>query len=146
MKNKVGYRVVGRAGFTLVEILLVVVILGILAAIAIPKFTGKSEMARQSSAMASIKAIKLAIDTYEVDTGKFPPTLQGLVNNPGEANWSGPYLRDGLPKDPWGNEFIYSAQGNTYTVTSSGIKEGGGTPSSGTGAAGGNDANRTGNF
>jgi general secretion pathway protein G len=112
-----------RAGFTLIEILLVVVIIGILAAVAVPKFSGRSRQAKEGAAKASIQAIGIALDMYELDNGQYPPNLQSLVSGSGD-NWNGPYLKDGLPKDPWGNDYIYQAQGDSYTLKSQGAPGG----------------------
>ncbi len=97
-----------RRAFTLVEMLLVVTIIGILAALVIPKIMGRSEQARATAAHADINGgIKSALDAFEVDNGFFPKTLQDLVQQPGNAkNWHGPYL-DKIPMDPWGNNYIY---------------------------------------
>ena len=112
-------------GFTLVEMLLVVTIIGILAALVIPRIAGTSETAREKAAYADIKGgIKTAIDRYEVENGTYPKTLQDLITRPGDAkNWSGPYL-DELPKDPWGNPYVYVFPGrnnpNGYDLYSMG--------------------------
>ena len=110
-----------KAGFTLIEILLVVVIIGILAAVAVPRLTGKVESAQRNAAKQGIAVIEGAIDVYEVDNGKLPESLQNLMTKGGEANWQGPYLRKAESlKDPWGTEFQYGKQGNMYTVVSAG--------------------------
>lgn len=95
-------------GFTLVEIMLVVAILGILAALVIPKLAGKSEEARLTRAQADIKGgIKTALDEFEVDNGFYPSSLQDLLTHPRNAkNWKGPYL-DNAPVDPWQNPYQY---------------------------------------
>jgi len=113
------------AGFTLIEILLVVVIIGILAAVAVPRLGGRVEMSKVSAAKASIGAISMAIDVYEVDNGKLPESLQNLITKGGEANWQGPYLKKAEAlKDPWGKEFQYSKQNNgVYTIISAGPDE-----------------------
>lgn len=96
-----------RRAFTLVEMLLVVTIIGILAALVIPKIVGRSEQARATAAHADISAIKTALDAFEVDNGFYPKSLQDLVVAPSNAkSWHGPYL-DKLPVDPWGNNYVY---------------------------------------
>lgn len=113
------YRRLARAGFTLIELLLVVVIIGILAAIVVPKLAGRSEDARIAAAKADLKTLAGALDRYEVDSGRFPTTEQGLAallerpsSAPEPKNWKGPYI-DGreLPKDPWGNPYLYRFPG-----------------------------------
>jgi len=103
-----------RQGFTLVELLLVLVILAVLAAIVIPKMAGRSEQARETAATTQIAAFKTALDTFEIDNGYYPSGEKGLdelVDEPSNAkNWRGPYL-DNIPVDPWGNEYIYEYQG-----------------------------------
>jgi len=97
-------------GFTLVELMLVVTIIGILAALVIPKIAGKGEEAREKAAYADIHGgIKSALDSYEVDNGFYPKSLQDLLQQPSNArNWHGPYLDPPvLPKDPWGNPYVY---------------------------------------
>jgi general secretion pathway protein G len=98
--------------FTLVEMLLVVTIIGILAALVIPKIAGQSEKARVTAAMADIKGgIKTAIDRYELDTGGYPKSLSDLLQRPGDVSgWSGPYL-DQMPTDPWGRPYVYAFPG-----------------------------------
>ena len=99
-----------RSGFTLVEILLVVTIIGILAALVIPKIAGSSERARVTAATADINGgIKSALGQYEVDNGFYPKSLQDLIVQPSNAkNWHGPYFDPPkLPIDPWGNPYIY---------------------------------------
>jgi general secretion pathway protein G len=95
-------------GFTLVEMLLVVTIIGILAALVIPRIAGTSDTARKTAAMADIKGgIKTALDRFEVDNGYYPKNLSDLVTRPGDAkNWNGPYL-DEVPVDPWGRNYVY---------------------------------------
>jgi len=101
------------SGFTLIEILLVVVIIGILAAVAVPRLGGRVRQSQEAAAKASIDAIGLALRLYEVDNGSYPGSLQGLVASPGNApNWRGPYLEKGIPKDPWGNDFVYMQPGS----------------------------------
>jgi len=109
------------AGFTLIEILLVVVIIGILAAVAVPRLGGRVGQSQVSAAKASIGAIGTAIDLYETDNGRLPESLNNLMTKGSEPNWNGPYLRKAESlKDPWGNDFQYTKQGNNYTVASAG--------------------------
>lgn len=109
------------AGFTLIEILLVVVIIGILAAVAVPRLGGRVAQSQVAAARASIGAIGTAIDLYETDNGRLPDSLQNLMTKGNEPNWNGPYLRKAESlKDPWGNEFQFTKQGNVYTVMSAG--------------------------
>jgi len=124
LKNRTRQR---RRAFTLVELLLVLVILGILAAIVIPKFSGRTEQAREQQAVTQISTFKTALETYEVDTGQYPKGLIDLIVQPRDAqNWRGPYLQsDVIPKDPWGNEYLYRYPGShqpalPYDVSSSG--------------------------
>src|SRR5208282_820205 len=97
-------------GFTLVELMLVVTIIGILAALVIPRIAGKGEEARIKAAYADIHGgIKTALDSYEVDNGNYPKSLQDLIQQPSNAKgWKGPYFDPPvLPVDPWQNAYIY---------------------------------------
>lgn len=110
-------------GFTLVEMLLVVAIIGILATVVVVKFGGEGDRARKAACRASISNICLAIDRYEVDTGRYPAGLNNLVSGGGEPNWHGPYVAGGLAAmtDPWGVQFGYTLTGDSdYEVRSSG--------------------------
>ena len=104
-----------RAGFTLIELLLVLVILGILAAIVVPKFSGRTEQARVTAAQSQISTFGTALDSFEVDMGFYPKGRNGLndlFQSPRDSqNWKGPYLKSEIPKDPWGNEYVYECPG-----------------------------------
>lgn len=109
-----------RSGFTLVEMLLVVIIITTLAAMVIPRFTGRAQEAKIAAATADVQAtIASALDLYEVDNGMYPTTEQGLAAlleepaiPPQPKRWRGPYLRkkNGL-KDPWGHPYVYRSPG-----------------------------------
>ena len=113
-----------QGGFTLVEILLVVVIIGVLAAMVVPNIAGRGEEARRSAARADIDAnLSSALDMYEMDNGRYPTTEQGLealvsapTTNPAPRNWTGPYLKKRkVPVDPWGNPYVYTCPGTHNT-------------------------------
>lgn len=97
-------------GFTLVELLLVLVILGTLAAIVVPKFAGRSEQARVTAAKSQISSFEVALDAFEIDNSYFPSGSNGLlllVERPSDSvDWRGPYLKD-IPFDPWGMPYVY---------------------------------------
>ena len=109
-------------GFTLVEMLLVLVILATLAAIVIPKMAGRSQQAKVTAAQTQISAFKGALDAYEVDTGAYPKggNLGELVSSNAQGNHA-PYL-DHIPADPWGNNYVYDYPGKhgTYDLMSPG--------------------------
>jgi general secretion pathway protein G len=123
-------------GFTLVELLLVLVILSVLAVVVVPKFAGRSQQARVTAAQTDIAALETALGLFEVDCGRFPTTeegLQALIQQPADLDsWKGSYLtRAGLPKDRWGNPYVYRCPGqhnNSYDLYSFGPdgQEGGG--------------------
>lgn len=101
-------------GFTLVELLVVMVIIGLLAALVAPKIFPKLGKGKQAAAKAQIELIGQALDHYRLDTGSYPTTEQGLnalITNPGVERWQGPYLKKGVPLDPWGKPYIYQYPG-----------------------------------
>jgi general secretion pathway protein G len=108
-----------RSGFTLIELLLVLVILGILAAIVVPKFSGRTEQARETAARTQIATFSTALDQFEVDVGYYPKGRNGLndlFTQPRDAQaWRGPYLKNEIPKDPWQNEYVYECPGKNNT-------------------------------
>jgi general secretion pathway protein G len=117
--------------FTLVEMLLVITIIGILAALVVPKMVGRSEQARQAAARADLSSIKTALDAFEVDNGYYPKNSLDLIQQPRDVkNWRGPYL-DKIPQDPWGNTYVYAYPGrhnaSSYDLSSIGPDGKGGT-------------------
>lgn len=116
-----------RSGFTLIELLLVLVILAALATIVIPKFTKRGEQAKVTAAQTTITNMEVTLDTFEIDTGRYPTTTEGirvLVEEPSNTDgWKGPYLKN-IPKDPWGNDYYYRQPGvhneYGYDLSSSG--------------------------
>lgn len=100
-----------RSGFTLIELLLVLVILAVLAALVIPKFTNRSQQARETAVKTDISTISNVINAFEIDTGKYPASLSELFTAPANVqNWRGPYL-ERVAKDPWNNEYVYRYPG-----------------------------------
>ena len=114
-------------GFTLLELLVVIVIIGLLAAYVGPKYfsqLGKSEV---TIARAQIEAFEKSLDTYRLDVGRYPSTEEGMaalmVAPPtAGAKWNGPYLKKGVPNDPWGNAYQYRSPGSKgeYEIVSLG--------------------------
>jgi general secretion pathway protein G len=101
----------------LVELILVVTIIGILAAMVIPRLAGRSEQAKVARTRSDLAAIGLALDLYELDLGGYPESLEELVardapshlSEEARAKWNGPYLKKGLPRDPWGRPYSYAS-------------------------------------
>jgi general secretion pathway protein G len=126
-KLQTSYGKLQARGFTLIELMLVLVILSILAAIVVPKFSGRTEQARQTAAQTQISSFGTALDAFEVDNGYYPKGragLQDLVQQPREAqNWKGPYVKD-IPLDPWQHPYIYECPGKhnptSYDLSSAG--------------------------
>lgn len=101
-------------GFTMIELLVVLVILGLLAGLVGPKFFGKAENAKVKTTQTQLKMLKSALQTYKLDMGEFPSTQEGLLalsaapsSAKAKQNWQGPYLDGKLPNDGWGAPFQY---------------------------------------
>lgn len=107
------HQIIGlQRGFTLVELLLVLVILALIAGLILPSVIGQAESAKAKSATSSISRLSMAVETYYLDTGNTPERLEELVENPGgTAGWNGPYVKKQLLKDPWGREFRFESPG-----------------------------------
>jgi general secretion pathway protein G len=110
-----------QAGFTLIELMVVVVIIAILAGLIVPRFMGETDKAKQAKAKMQIESLESALKIYKLDNGSYPSTEQGLkalVEAPTignlPKNWrQGGYLEKGkVPKDPWGNDFVYTSPGS----------------------------------
>lgn len=103
------------AGFTLLELLVVMVIIGLLAGYVGPKYFGQVGKSEIKAARAQIDAFEKALDQYRIDLGHFPSSEQGLAAlsvKPGnESKWDGPYLKKAVPADPWGNSYVYRMPG-----------------------------------
>lgn len=131
MDKKIMIKKIGNLGFTLIELMVVIVILGILAGLIVPRIMGRPEEAKQLKAKIQIESLETALKLYRLDTGMYPDTeqgLQALIELPTTGalpkNWrKGGYLEKGkLPKDPWRNDFVYLSPGvhGVYEIISYG--------------------------
>ena len=117
-----------KDGFTLIEVLLVLVILVILASFAVVQFTGVRRAANVQAARTQVGLIETAVQTYESSVNSYPPNLQALLTQPQDipdpSKWAGPYLYHAIPPDPWGNSYQYAVPGshnpNSFDVWSFG--------------------------
>ena len=101
-----------QRGFTLVELLLVLVILALIAGLVLPGIIGKAESAKAKAASSQISRISMSVESYYLDTGSAPSSLDDLVNEPsGVTGWNGPYIKNTLLKDPWGEPYKYAVPG-----------------------------------
>ncbi|MBN2453425.1 MAG: type II secretion system major pseudopilin GspG [Candidatus Omnitrophica bacterium] len=113
-----------RRGFTLIELMIVVVIIVALASMVVPRLSGRTEQAKKAVAKADIVSnISMGLKLYELDNGNFPTTEQGLnalvtipTSAPVPNNWNGPYIEN-IPTDPWGNPYKYRSPGNYNKAT-----------------------------
>lgn len=105
-----------NAGFTLIELMVVMIILGLLAALVVPKMFGKLGKAKTNAAYAQIELFGTALDSFRLDVGRYPTSSEGLeaLITPGSGadDWNGPYLKKSeIPLDPWGNDYVYQSPG-----------------------------------
>lgn len=125
-----------QGGFTLIELMVVVMILGLLAALVTPKFFGKVEQSKIKAAQAQIELFSTALDQFRLDAGRYPTTSEGLdaLRVKTGENWGGPYLKKQIPLDPWGHAYAYASPGthDEYDIVSYGAD----------GAPGGEDENQ----
>lgn len=107
-------------GFTMIELLIVIVILGLLASLVAPKMFSKVGSSQRSTAAAQMQMLETSLDTFRLDLGKYPQKLDDLRKSTG-TRWDGPYLPKDVPLDPWGNPYVYltpGENGNPYTLSS----------------------------
>lgn len=107
-----------RAGLTLIELIVVLIVIGLLAGLVAPQILGRVSEARSTTAKAQIELLGVALENYRLDNGAYPSTAQGLgalrakpSGSPSAANWRGPYVRKAIPADPWGRPYIYESPG-----------------------------------
>jgi len=105
-------------GFTLIEILVVIIVLGLLAALVGPRILGRVSEAKSATARTQVELLGLALDNYRLDNGAYPTTDQGLdalqakpTREPVPLSWRGPYVKRDVPRDPWGRPYIYKSPG-----------------------------------
>lgn len=105
-----------QPGFTLLELLVVIVIIGLLAAFVAPKYFNQIGRSKTQIAKAQIESFEKGLDQYRIDTGHYPSQEGGLValfvQPANEPNWHGPYLKKGIPVDPWGRAYVYKLPGS----------------------------------
>jgi general secretion pathway protein G len=113
LKNRYTTETQRQRGFTLVELLLVLVILALIAGLVLPGIIGKAESAKVKAAASQISRISMSVESFYLDTGVTPSSLDELVEEPsGVTGWNGPYIKNTLLKDPWGEPYKYSVPGD----------------------------------
>lgn len=135
--NALRCRRTSASGFTLVEIMVVVLIIAILASLIIPKVINNTDTAKVAAAKSDIASLSSALDAFRLDNGRYPTTdegLQALEVRPSNCpNWKGPYLTKQIPMDPWGNPYQYQTPGpnpgDDYLISSNGAGGQGGNTS-----------------
>ncbi len=103
-----------QAGFSLIEIMIVMIIIGLLASLVGPRLFSQLGKAKKETAKSQISWLLTTLDAYRLDVGTYPSTNEGLdalVQNPGNDSWNGPYLDKNVPPDPWGNPYHYQFPG-----------------------------------
>jgi len=124
MQRKREKKVLCQQGFTLVEIMIVVVILGLLVGLVGPKIFKQFEKAEKGTAKAQIEMLGTAVDTFRLDMRRYPKDLEELIKKPSDdKNWDGPYLKKEMPIDPWEHPYIYKCpgdEGRDYDIMSYG--------------------------
>lgn len=115
IRMRIKKRLRGSAGFTLIELLVVMIILGLLASLVGPRLFGKVDKAKQQTAQAQIELLSTALASFRLDVGRFPTEEEGLnslIERPSNLQkWDGSYLAKEIPKDPWGNDYVYKMPG-----------------------------------
>jgi len=108
-------------GFTIIELLIVMAILGMLAVMVAPNLFNQADSARRDAVLSQISSLGSALDAYRLDIGQYPDSLDGLVRDTSSrSTWNGPYIRGSLPVDPWGNAYQYESNGRDYSLMSYG--------------------------
>lgn len=125
--NTLPHTAKSAAGFTLLELLVVILIIGLLTSIVAPRFLGQISRSEVTAAKAQIDALDKALQAFRIDMGRFPSQGEGLralvVAPGGDARWRGPYLKDAVPPDPWGMPYEFrlpSLRGKDYDIVSLG--------------------------
>lgn len=110
-----------RSGFSLIELMIAMVIIGLIASLIGPAMFGKVDSSKIKTAQAQMQLLSTALDTYRLDVGAYPETLNELLISE-KVNWDGPYFPKAIPKDPWGNEYLYTLNrsGGSYKLLSKG--------------------------